>query len=138
MIAAIALSYDDARSAVETAVAELSRRGKAAVVAVADSHGDLLAFARMDGAPLSSITIAMNKAWTAARTGGPTLDIFLRAKTDPGFDIAYYGDARYCGWGGGVPLRKDGQVVGSIAVSALTMEEDAEIAALAAAAVMPG
>jgi glc operon protein GlcG len=135
MIVTTTLSYDDARRAVEAAVAELSRRGKAAVVAVADSHGDLIAFARMDSAPLSSIAIAINKAWTAVRTGAPTADLFFKAKTDPGFDIAYYGDPRCCGWGGGVPLRKDGQVIGSIAVSALTMEEDAEIASLAASAV---
>jgi uncharacterized protein GlcG (DUF336 family) len=42
---------------------------------VADSHGELLAFARMDGAPVSSIRIAMNKAWTAARERKPTKDI---------------------------------------------------------------
>jgi glc operon protein GlcG len=40
---------------------------KSVVVAVADSHGELIGFARMDGAPVSSIRIAMNKAWTAAR-----------------------------------------------------------------------
>jgi glc operon protein GlcG len=132
MIATLTLSYDDARRAVDAAVAELSRREKAAVVAVADSHGELLAFARIDGAPLASIAIAMNKAWTAARTGKPTLEIFNSAKTDPAFDIAYYGDPRCCGWGGGVPLCRDGEVVGAIAVSALTMEEDIEIATLAA------
>ncbi len=134
MIATLTLSYEDAKRAVDAAVSELSRREKAAVVAVADSHGELLAFARMDGAPLASIAIAMNKAWTAARTCKPTVEIFNRAKTDPAFDIAYYGDPRCCGWGGGIPLSKDGKVAGAIAVSALTMEEDMEIAALAASA----
>lgn len=137
MIATLTLSYNDARHAVEAALAELSGRGKAAIVAVADSHGDLIAFARMDGAPLSSIAIAMNKARTAARTGDPTADLSMKAKTEPGFDIAYYGDAHFCGWGGGIPLRKDGKVVGAIAVSGLTSEEDAEIATLGASAVMP-
>jgi len=48
---------------------------KAAVIAVADSHGELIAFARMDGAPISSIRIAANKAWTSARERKPTKDI---------------------------------------------------------------
>ena len=48
---------------------------KAVVVAVADCRGELIAFARMDGAPVSSVIIAMNKAWTAARMGKPTQEI---------------------------------------------------------------
>jgi glc operon protein GlcG len=135
MIATFMLSYDDARRAMDAAVAELSRRGKAAIVAVADSHGELFAFARMEGAPLSSIAIARNKAWTAARTGEPTSVLARKMSTEPGFDIANYGDAHWCGWGGAIPLRKDGMVVGAIAVSALTSEEDAEIATIGAAAI---
>ena len=46
---------------------ELLRRGKAAVIAVADAHGELIALLRLDGTPLPSILIATNKAWTAAR-----------------------------------------------------------------------
>jgi glc operon protein GlcG len=48
---------------------------KSVVVAVADPHGELIAFARMDGAPISSIRIAANKAWTAARERKPTQEI---------------------------------------------------------------
>jgi len=73
---------------------------EAVVVAAADPHGELIAFARMDGAPLPSVTIAMNKAWTAARTGKPTREIGEKVR-DPqrGHDIAYYGDPRFAGWG---------------------------------------
>jgi len=135
MIANHTLGYEDARRVVDVVVAEVSRRGKAAVIAVADAHGELIAFVRMDGAPLSSIVIAANKAWTAARAGKPTGDIGKKASTEQGFDIAYYGDSRFCGWGGGIPVRQGGRVVGAVAVSGLPQEEDVEVATLGAAAI---
>ncbi len=125
------LSYEEARRAIDAILAEIARRGKAAVVVAADAHGEMIAFARMDCAPLSSIAVATNKAWTAARAGKPTAEIGKRIR-DPeqGHDIAYYGDARFCGWGGGIPIRKDGVVVGSLAVSGLPEAEDMEVAAV--------
>jgi glc operon protein GlcG len=134
MIAISTLGYEDARRAIDVILAEISRRGKAAVAVVADPHGELIAVARMDGAPLTSLGIAMNKAWTAARSGQPSADIGKGVR-DPenGFDIAYYGDPRICGWGGGIPVRKDGRVIGSVAVSGLPEKEDMEVAALGAA-----
>ncbi|MBC7927278.1 MAG: heme-binding protein [Bryobacteraceae bacterium] len=107
--------------------------GKAAVVAVCDSHGELIAFARMDGAPVSSILIAQNKAWTAARERKPTGDIGEKARhPEKGFDIAYFGDPRFVGWPGGVPVWRNGEVVGAVAVSGLPSAEDAELAAFGA------
>jgi glc operon protein GlcG len=104
---------------------------KSAAIAVADSHGDLLYFVRMDGAPVSSIQIAINKAWTAAREGKPTREIGEKVKhPEKGHDIAYYGDPKYVGWGGGLPIKKDGQVVGAIAVSGLSSNEDITLATL--------
>jgi|CZKE01.1.fsa_nt_gi glc operon protein GlcG len=126
---------EDARRVLDVVVAEVSLRGKAAVIVVADSHGELIAFVRMDGAPLSSIAIATNKAWTAARAGKSTGDIGKKASTEQGFDIAYYGDSRFCGWGGGIPVRQDGRVIGSVAVSGMPQEEDVEVATLGAAAI---
>ena len=117
-----------------TAIQEtLKERKKSAVIAVADSHGELIAFVRMDGAPLSSIRIAINKAWSAARERKPTKDIGEKAR-DPikGFDIAYFGDPQFVGWGGGIPIWRDGDVVGSIAVSGLPSAEDIEMAELGA------
>jgi len=104
---------------------------KAAVIAVADSYGELIAFARMDGAPVSSVRIAANKAWTAARERKPTKDIGEKVR-DPekGFDIAYYGDPRFVGWGGGLPVWRDGEVVGAVAVSGLSSAEDVDLADL--------
>ncbi len=104
---------------------------KAAVVAVADSHGDLICFARMDGAPVSSIRIAMNKVWTAARERKPTKEIGEKVKhPEKGHDIAYYGDPKYVGWGGGIPVWKNGEVIGAVAVSGLSSNEDITLAML--------
>lgn len=131
------LGHAEAQRAIQTIQVELFKRGKAAVLAVADSHGELVALLRMDGAPLQSITIAMNKAYTAARAQQPTRDIGQKVRdADKGFDIAYYGDARFVGWGGGIPVRVDGQVVGAVAVSGLPETEDMEMAALGVAATM--
>ena len=58
----------EARIAIDTCVTELHRRGKPGAVAVADSHGELIAFWRTDGCPLPSIVIAHNKPYTAARS----------------------------------------------------------------------
>jgi glc operon protein GlcG len=136
MIAELTIEYAEAKRAVDGMIAELERRGKAAVVVVADSHGELILLARMDGAPRSSLTIASNKAWTAVRAGKPSKEVGERVR-DPqqGCDIAYYGDPRFVGWGGGIPLRKDGKVVGSVAVSGLPEMEDIEVATVGAAAI---
>jgi len=118
---------------VDAVVAEASKTSRSAVVAVADTHGELIALARMDGAPVSSITIAANKAWTAARERKTTQEIGERVRhPEKGFDIAYFGDPRFVGWGGGVPVWRDGEVVGAIAVSGLPQEDDIRLATWAA------
>jgi glc operon protein GlcG len=133
LIAEWTLSYADAKNMVEAISAEVARRGKAAVIVVADAHGELLALARMDGAPLSSLAIATNKAWSAARERKPSKDIGTAARDrDKGFDIGYFGDPKFTGWGGGVPVWKEGKVVGAVAVSGLPQAEDIELATAAA------
>jgi glc operon protein GlcG len=125
------LDFNDAKNAIDRIVQRATEIKKAASVAVADSHGDLLYFVRMDGAPVSSIQIAINKAWTAARERKPTKDIGDKIRhPEKGHDIAYYGDPKYVGWGGGLPVLKSGQIVGAVAVSGLSSEEDAALAAL--------
>jgi glc operon protein GlcG len=66
-----AIDYQDAKRIVDAIVEKALQLQKAAVIAVADTHGELIAFARMDGAPLSSILVATNKAYTAARSAKP-------------------------------------------------------------------
>jgi glc operon protein GlcG len=123
------IDYSEARLIIERIVKRASEMGKAAVVAVADSHGELIAFARMDGAPISSIRIAANKAWTAARERKPTKDIGDKVRNpEKGHDIAYYGDPRFVGWGGGIPVWRNGEVAGAVAVSGLSSSEDIALA----------
>jgi len=107
-------------------------RGKTAAIAIADAHGELVAFLRMDGALLSSGPLAANKAYTAARLNRPTrvLGETLRAR---GTDVAFYGDPRYVGFGGGMPVVVDGAVAGGVGVSGLSDEDDEALAAMAVA-----
>lgn len=133
MITTRSLSHADAQAAIAAIQAELIKRGKVAVIAVADPHGELIALLRMDGAPLQSVTIAINKAYSAARERKTTLEIGtnMREKQQ---QIAYFGDPRFVGWGGGVPVIADGAGVGSVAVSGLSQAEDEELARLGIAA----
>lgn len=125
----------DAMRAVEAIRAELTRRGKRAVIAVVDAHGETIALLRQHGAALSSVAIATNKAFTAARLRRPTAEVGRRSRhPEDGFDISYYGDSRYVGFGGGLPVVIDGAVVGAVAVSGLSSAEDEELAALGIAA----
>jgi glc operon protein GlcG len=130
------LGQAEAQKAIQAIQTEMAKLGKAVVIVVADPHGELIALLRMDGAPLPSITIAANKAFTAARKQEPTGDIGQRAR-DPqnGFDMAYNGDIRYVGWGGGIPVRLDGQIVGAVAVSGLPETEDMQAAAIGVRAI---
>jgi glc operon protein GlcG len=131
------LGYTDACIAAGAISDALSQDGRSAVVAVCDSHGELILLARLDGAPLPSILIAANKGWTAARERKASRAVGDAAR-DPvnGFDIGYYGDARYTGWGGGVPIVLCNQVVGSVAVSGLAEELDMKYAQIGADAVV--
>ena len=127
------IDYAEAQRIVGLIVEKAEALQKSVAIAVADAHGELIAFARMDGVPLHSVVIAMNKAWTAARTGKPTQEIGEKVRhPEKGHDIAYYGDPRFVGWGGGVPVRKDGEVAGAVAVSGLSSKEDADLATLGA------
>ncbi len=131
------IGQSEAQRAIAAMAAELERRGLAAVVAVGDAHGELIALLRTDGAPLPSVVVATNKVWTAARERKPTYDLGQAARhPEHGFDLAYFGDRRYIGWGGGLPVIVDGAVVGAVAVSGLSQEEDAAIAEVGIAAIL--
>ncbi len=126
------IDYSEAKKIIDLIVERALQMQKSVVVAVADPHGELIAFARMDGAPISSIRIAANKAWTAARERKETREIGEKVRhPEKGHDIAYYGDHRFVGWGGGIPIWKDGAVAGAVAVSDLSSREDRELATLA-------
>lgn len=127
------LTHDDALAVLDAVREELDRRGAGAAVAVCDDHGELMAFLRTDGCRLPSITIAMNKAYTAAREQVPSKDVGA-ASRDQGFPMTNFGELRYVSWGGGVPLTASGTVVGAVGVSGLPEDEDIELANLGRAA----
>jgi glc operon protein GlcG len=123
------LALGAAQAALDKVCTALQADGKTAVVAVSDAQGELLSFARLDGAPLPSITVACNKAWTAARMNSET-SALGRLSREGEWDFAFFGDPRYIGWGGGVPVRLHGRVIGAVAVSGLSQEEDERYARL--------
>ena len=137
MLAMTTLSDEDARIAVEAIRQAFVARGKTGVIAIVDAHGETLMLLRMSGAPLSSINVAGNKAYTAARLRRPSADVGRRVR-DPehGIDISYYSDPRFIGFGGALPVVVDGQVVGAIAVSGLSDAEDEELSALGIDAIL--
>jgi glc operon protein GlcG len=123
------LSHADALRIVAAIQTELEKTNRAAAIAVADAHGELIAFLRLDGCKLPSLNIAMNKAFTAAREGGESKGIGLRSREE-GFPMTNFGDLRYTGWGGGVPLIYQGKVIGAVGVSGVPEEEDMALARL--------
>lgn len=125
------IDYFEAKRAIDLIVEKALQTQKSVAVAVADPHGELIAFARMDGVALPSITIAVNKAWTAARARKPSQEVGEKVRhPERGYDIAYYGDPRFVGWGGGIPVWKNGELVGAVGVSGLSAEEDVSLARL--------
>lgn len=131
------LSHADAMKVIEAIRAELEQQGKGAAIAVADSQGELIAFLRTDGCRLPSITIAINKAFTAAREQKASRAVGESSRSQ-NFPMTNFGDLRYTAWGGGVPLVYQGIVVGGVGVSGLPEEEDMVLAALGARLIEQG
>lgn len=125
------LSHSDAVRIVDAIRAKLEEQGKGAAIAVVDSQGELLAFLRTDGCKLPSITIAINKAFTAAREQRPSKEIGNSSR-EKQWPMSNFGDPRYTAWGGGVPIVYQNQTVGAVGVSGLPEEEDMVLAAMGA------
>jgi glc operon protein GlcG len=123
------LSHQDAMRAIDVICAELERESRGAAVAVSDEHGELIALLRTDGCPLPSINNAINKAFVAAREGAPSGVVGQRARVE-NWAMTNFGDLRYTGWGGGVPIRYNGEVIGAVGVSGLSEAEDEALAEL--------
>ena len=125
------LNHADAARIVDAIRAELDAQGKGAAIAVVDSQGELLAFLRTDGCKLPSITIAINKAFTAAREQRPSKEIGNSSR-EKQWPMTNFGDPRYTAWGGGVPIVYQGQVVGAVGVSGLPEADDIVLATMCA------
>jgi glc operon protein GlcG len=132
------VSLAAAERAVRAAVERATELGVAVVVAVADAAGELKAYARMDGAPLLSVRIAQDKAWTAAAFGLPTDAWWNLVKDEPPLLHGIVKTDRLIIFGGGLPLVVEGRVVGGIGVSGGSAEQDRAIAAAGAAVVGVG
>jgi uncharacterized protein GlcG (DUF336 family) len=117
------VTAEAAAKMVDAAVAKAKSLGVPQVVSILDESGLLKAFCRMDGAPLISIEVAQNKAYTAL-LGAPSQDFFNRIKDDPALLAGAPHIPRIVTFGGGLPIKVDGALVGGIGVSGGTVEQD--------------
>ena len=102
--------------------------GKPVCIAVCDPHGFLIGFSRMDDAPVRSIPISQQKAYTSSRMG-VTTEAFLGRLRKDDVSIAYFCDPLLTALPGGALLRDArGSVIGAIGISGLAPAEDQQIA----------
>jgi uncharacterized protein GlcG (DUF336 family) len=129
------ISSELAQKMVDAAVAKARELGVTENVAILDDGGNLKAFSRMDGAPIPTIEIAQNKAFTAL-LGVSTQDFFNFIQGDPSLLAGLPTLPRMAAWGGGFPIKVDGEIVGAIGVSgAPTVQNDVDCARAALALV---
>jgi uncharacterized protein GlcG (DUF336 family) len=122
------ISSELAQKMVDEAVAKARELGVAENVAILDDGGNLKAFTRMDGAPILSIEIAQNKAYTAL-FGFPTQDFFNFIQGDPSLLAGIPTLARVAAYRGGFTNKVDGEIVGAIGVSGgPTVQNDVDCA----------
>ncbi|WP_406454342.1 heme-binding protein [Streptomyces sp. NBC_01622] len=118
-----------ARDIVTAAIEAAERTPHRFSIAVVDAAGHLNAFARMDGAPLLTIQIAQDKAYTAAGFGMATDQWHEFIKDDAPLAMgAPAGIDRLVTFGGGIPVTVDGRIVGGVGVSGGHWSDDIEIA----------
>ncbi|ARM74705.1 GlcG/HbpS family heme-binding protein [Acidianus manzaensis] len=114
---------------INEAVKKARRIGKAFIIAIVDESGVLKAFLRMDNAPLISVQVAINKAYTAAGFGIPTHQWYEMLKSDPALQLGAPCEIdKLIIFGGGFPIVVNGKVIGGIGVSGGTAEEDMQVA----------
>ena len=129
------ISLELAQKMVNAAVAKAREIGVSENVAILDDGANLKAFSRMDGASIPTIEIAQNKAYTAL-FGVSTQDFFNFIQGDPSLLAGIPTLARVAAWGGGFPIKVDGEIVGAIGVSgAPTVQNDVDCAKAALALV---
>ena len=110
---------------------------KPACVAVCDAHGFLLGFCRADGAPVRSIALAQQKAYTSTRMGSSTTAFLARLRSED-IPIGYFCDPLLTALPGGALLvDAAGRVIGGIGVSGLSPAQDQEIADAGAGFITP-
>lgn len=129
------ITLEDAKRVIEAGEKKAQEIGQPMDIAVTDAGGNLKAHVRMDGAFVGSITISINKAYTAIAFQQETKNLQEPTRSDG--DLHGLSDAhggRLVVFPGGIPLVRDGEIVGAVGVSTGTVDQDQEVAEAAAAA----
>lgn len=123
------LDSAEARVMIAGARAKAEEIGVPMCIAITDEGGNLVAFERMDGGKVTSTTIAIDKAFTAAGAKKATHEYGeVSQPGKPAYGIASAIGGRLMVVGGGLPVEVDGVVVGGIGVSSGTPAQDREVA----------
>ena len=126
---ASSLDLADARRSIAAGERKASELGIPYNIAVADAGGGLVAHVRMDGAWLGSVDIAINKAWTARAFDMPTDDLArITQPGEQGFGLNTTNDSRVVIFGGGIPVKRDGAVIGAVGASGGSVAQDVAVA----------
>ncbi len=126
---ALGISLSEARQIIDAAEKKAQEIAQPMNIAVVDQGNNLVAFARMDGAWLGSIDIAMNKAFTARAFDIATIDLADNAQPGQQFyGIHVSNGGKVMIFAGGIPLKRNGEVVGAIGVSGGTKPQDQSVA----------
>ena len=140
IVSKASLSEELAQHILDAAAEHAASLGQPSAIAIVDESGILKVFLRMDGAPLVSVQVAQDKAYTAAGFGISTDAWFDFIKDDPPLATgATAGIDRLVVFGGGYPITIDRAVVGGIGVSGGHYSEDMAVAQAGLAALQsPG
>ncbi|MDN5869425.1 MAG: heme-binding protein [Nitrococcus sp.] len=129
------LSLEDAQRVIQAGIEKAEEVGQPQNVAVVDVGGNLVAHARMDGAWIGSVDIAINKAFTSRAFDISTQDLSDNAQPGEQFyGIQVSNHGRVMSFAGGLPLTQDDAIVGAVGVSGGTGEQDQAVVEAAAAA----
>ena len=125
----------DARRVIAAAEQEADKQGQPMNVAVVDAGGNLVAHVRMDGAWMGSVNIAIDKAWTSRAFDIETKELAKMSQSGGDFfGIHASNGGRVMIFAGGIPLKRDGRVVGAVGVSGGTGKQDHAVASAGAGA----
>ncbi len=129
------ITLEEAQRILSAAEEKARQMGQPMNIAVMDAGRNLVAFHRMDGAWVASTDIAIDKAFTSAGRGLTTRKIGEMAQPgQPLFGINTTNGGRIVIFAGGIPLMRDGEVIGAIGVSGGRVDEDEEVAEAGVAA----
>ncbi|TVU62150.1 heme-binding protein [Vibrio atlanticus] len=121
------LNQKIAQQLINVALETAENNQQTIAVSVCDTHGELLAFLRMDNVSVQAGLLAQNKAYTSARDRQPSGNLGAWAR-ETGKDLSYWTDPKITGFKGGVPIQHQGQVIGAIGLSGLSEDNDEALA----------